>query len=122
RASPLVARGARRRLPQPPPGGARAPLAPPAFRPPAQRALVEAVVRRNLAAGQEPRSLPLADLRVRVDLLERRAVDHRPNVRRVLPAGPEREPLGSRNELRLQLVVYARLHDHPRRGPAALPP
>src|SRR5207245_3032791 len=39
-------------------------------------ALVEPVAARNLPAGQELRALVLADLRVRVDLLERTAVDH----------------------------------------------
>ena len=53
---------------------------------PVEEALVEAVPGRDLAAGEELRALVLADLRVRVDLLERALVDDRADVGVVVPA------------------------------------
>ena len=55
---------------------------------PVVEALVEPVAGGDLAAGEQRRALVLADLGVRVDLLERGLVDHRADVGVVLPAGP----------------------------------
>src|SRR5437588_431924 len=69
--------------------------------------LVEPVTRRDLAAGQERRALLLADLRVRVDLLQRALVDHGADVGVVLPARAESHRLDTGNEPRCELVVDA---------------
>src|SRR4029453_1178302 len=53
---------------------------------PVEEALVQAVLRRDLTAGEELRALALPDLGVRVDLLERRAVDDRADVDVLLEA------------------------------------
>src|SRR5207248_9934626 len=87
---------------------------------PVEEAVAEPVAAGDLAPGEEPRALVAADLRVRVDLLERAPVDHRPDVRVRLPAGPEPEPLRSPDEPRLQLVVDAFVDDHAARRGAAL--
>src|SRR5205085_8603714 len=75
---------------------------------------------RDLAAGEELRALVLADLGVRVDLLERAAVDHRADVGVVLPARAQAHRLRSRDELRGERVVDALLDDDAARGGAAL--
>src|SRR5581483_9753317 len=61
----------------------------------------------RLAAGQESGALVAADLRVRVDLLERRLVDHRPDVGVVLPPRSKPQLLDSRDEFLLERVVDA---------------
>src|SRR6185312_16367669 len=66
------------------------------------------------------RPLALADLRVRVDLLECGAVDDRADVGVVLPPRPEPQLLHPLDKPRLELVVRALLDDHARRGRAAL--
>src|SRR6266487_443161 len=89
-----------------------------------RRAVVEAFVEPvppgDLATGQELRALVLSDLRVGVDLLERRLVDHRPDVGVVLPAGAEPHLLDARDEARGELVVDGLVDDHAARGRAAL--
>ncbi len=89
-----------------------------------RRAVVEAFVEPvppgDLATGQELRALVLSDLRVGVDLLERRLVDHRPDVGVVLPAGAEPHLLDARDEARGELVVDDLVDDHAARGRAAL--
>src|SRR5207248_10468950 len=87
---------------------------------PVEEALAEVAVARDLSAGEELRALVLADRGVRVDLLERGAVDDRADVGVVLPARPEPQLLDALDELLLELVVRAFLHDHARRGGAAL--
>ena len=84
------------------------------------RAVVEALAVDALAAGQQLRALALADLGVRVDLLDRRLVDHGADVGVVLPRRADPQLLGARDELLLQLLVDAALHDHARRRGAAL--
>ena len=87
---------------------------------PVEGAAVEPVLGRDLAAGQERRALVLADLGVRVDLLQRRAVHDRADVRRVLEPVAEPELLGSLDELRRERVVDALAGDDAARGGAAL--
>src|SRR5205823_5906063 len=87
---------------------------------PVIEALLELALRRDLAAGEEARPLVPADLRVRVDLLNRGAVDHRADVGVVLPAGAEPQLLRALDELALQLVVHRLVRDHATRGRAAL--
>ena len=89
-----------------------------------RRAVVEALrevaLVRDLAAGEERRAVVLADLRVRVDLLERRAVDDRTDVGVVLPARAEAQRLGALDEPSRERVVEALVHDDPARRRAAL--
>src|SRR5579862_1783194 len=69
----------------------------------------EIAVRRDLAAGEQLRAFVLADLRVRVDLLDRRLVDDGPDIGGVVPAGTEPHALRARDKPLLQLLVDARL-------------
>src|SRR5438477_4308603 len=87
---------------------------------PVEVAASKIAVGRNLAAGEELRALAGADLRVRVDLLERGLVDHRADVGAFLPARAEPQLLDPRDELLLQRVVDFLVCDHARRRGAAL--
>src|SRR4029079_2125515 len=87
---------------------------------PVEEALVETVLRRDLATGQELRPLALADLGVRVDLVERSAVDDRTDVDVLLEAVAELELLRALDELRLERLVDLRPDDDAARGGAAL--
>ena len=70
---------------------------------------------------KQVRALVDADLRVRVDLLERLPVDHGADVRLVLPPRAEPKLLRPRDEPPLELGVQALVDDHPARRGAALP-
>src|SRR5439155_26916099 len=87
---------------------------------PVVEALLELALGRDLAAGEEVRTLVPADLRVRVDLLDRRAVDHRAHVGVVLPPRAEAQLLRALDELLLQLAVDGLVRDHAARGRASL--
>src|SRR6266540_5636231 len=68
-------------------------------------ALAETVARSDLAAGQQLRPLVAADLRVGVDLLERGPVDHRPDVRFIVPTDPEPQLLRLGDQAGNELVI-----------------
>src|SRR5215813_11378703 len=87
---------------------------------PVVEAVLEAVAGSDLAAGEQRRAFLLADLRVRVDLVERGLVDDRADVGRVLPAVAELEALGGLDEVGDELVVDGLVRDHAARGGAAL--
>src|SRR5262249_13291777 len=84
------------------------------------RPVVEAVALDALAAGEQLGAFVAADAGVRVDLLYGRLVDDRPDVRVVLPRRTYPHRLRTRDELGLELVVGAALHDHARCRGAAL--
>ena len=88
---------------------------------PVEEAPAEVALGRDFAAGEELRAFVRADLRVRVDLLERRLVDHGPDVGARLPTRvPSRSFSTAVDELLLERVVHLLVRDDARRGRAAL--
>src|SRR5439155_3060725 len=92
----------------------------PEDRRPVEEARVEALARSDLAAGEQAGALVRPDLRVRVDLLQRLAVDDGTDVRVGLPPRSQAEPLGCGDEPRLQVVVDPAVDDHAAGRGAAL--
>src|SRR6476469_24641 len=87
---------------------------------PVEEALGQVAVGCDLAAGEKASAFVLADLRVRVNLLDRSAIDDRPDVAVVLPPWAEAQALGCGDEPRLKRVVDLLVHDHTRSCGAAL--